>query len=247
MGFPWEARKFVGFDNFMKFFTSSSVQNSLKLTILFTLLVTGISLVLGLLMAMLLNRDFKFKVVVITSILIPQTISPSILGLIWKLMYNSKYGVFNYFLRPFGLDQVWLGKDLAFASVVITSVWMATSFMTLISLAGLQNLPPDVYEAAELDGANKFQSFWNITLPLLKPVLGIAVILQQVACLHIFGIIYTLTGGGPGERTNVLAMEVYRQGLNNGFVGYGAAVATVLAVLALMISMVFIKFMGDEF
>ena len=247
LGFPWSMRRFSGLKNYLNILISPSFFNSFKLTIIFTLAVTLISLVLGLIMAMVINRDFKFKVVVITSILIPQTISPSILGLIWKLMYNSEYGIFNYFLKPFGLQQVWLGKELAFVSVIITSIWMASSFMTLVSLAGLQNLPVDAYEAAHIDGANNFQTFWHITLPLLKPVLGMAVLLQQVACLHIFGIIYTLTGGGPGERTNLLALEVYQEGLNNGFVGYGAGIATILAILALGISFIFIRVMGDEF
>jgi len=247
MGFPWQSRRFVGMRNYADLLRSPSFSNSLYLTVVFTMVVTIASLILGLGMAMLIHRDFRFKTVVITSVLIPQTISPSILGLIWKLMYNAEYGIFNYFLKPFGLEQTWLGRDLAFFSTTIASIWMATSFMTLVCLAGLQNLPEDVFEAARIDGATQVQAFRYITLPLLKPVIGMAVLLQQVACLHIFGIIYILTGGGPGERTNLLAMEVYRQGLNAGFVGYGAAVATVLALLAFIISLVFIKMMGDAF
>ena len=247
MGVPGQSRRFVGMRNYADLLRSPSFSNSLYLTVVFTMVVTIASLILGLGMAMLIHRDFRFKTVVITSVLIPQTISPSILGLIWKLMYNAEYGIFNYFLKPFGLEQTWLGRDLAFFSTTIASIWMATSFMTLVCLAGLQNLPEDVFEAARIDGATQVQAFRYITLPLLKPVIGMAVLLQQVACLHIFGIIYILTGGGPGERTNLLAMEVYRQGLNAGFVGYGAAVATVLALLAFIISLVFIKMMGDAF
>ena len=247
LGFPWSKRNFVGLNNFKQILTSKSVMHSLKLTIIFTFLVTIISLTIGLLMAIILNRKFKFKYIVVTSVLVPQIISPSVLGLIWRLMYNTDYGIINYFLKPFGLEQIWLGKDLAFTSVVITSVWFASSFMTLISLAGLQNLPPSIYEAAKIDGANKIRVFWNITLPMLKPILGIGVLLQQVACLHIFGLVYTLTGGGPGERTNLLSLEVYREGLNSGFIGIGAGIALILAILALLVSVVFIKIMGREF
>jgi len=247
LGFPWSMRRNVGIRNYIRILTSPDFYNSLQLTVIFTIVVTLVSLVVGLAMALVINRDFKFKVIVVTSILIPQTISPSILGLTWKLMYNAEYGIINYFLRPFGLDQIWLGKNLAFVSVIITSIWLASSFMTLISLAGLQNLPEDVFESAKIDGANALQIFYHITLPLLKPILGIAILLQQVACLHIFGIIYTLTGGGPGERTNVLALEIYREGLDAGFVGTGAGIATFLAILALILSFVFIKLMGKEF
>lgn len=247
LGFPWTMRIFQGIKNYLDILSSSSFYNSLILTIIFTLTVTFISLVLGLAMAIVINRDFKCKVVIVISILIPQAISTSILGLVWKLMYNSGYGIINYFLKPFGLEQVWLGNQLAFTSVIITSVWMASSFMTLVSLAGLQNLPVDVYEAAKIDGANSYKVFWHITLPLLKPVLGMAVLLQQVACFHTFGIIYILTGGGPGEKTNLLALEIYQKGINSGFVGYAAGIATILAVLALVLSFVFLKILGKEF
>lgn len=247
LGFPWTMRIFQGIKNYLDILSSSSFYNSLILTIIFTLTVTFISLVLGLAMAIVINRDFKCKVVIVISILIPQAISTSILGLVWKLMYNSGYGIINYFLKPFGLEQVWLGNQLAFTSVIITSVWMASSFMTLVSLAGLQNLPVDVYEAAKIDGANSYKVFWHITLPLLKPVLGMAVLLQQVACFHTFGIIYILTGGGPGEKTNLLALEIYQKGINSGFIGYAAGIATMLAVLALVLSFVFLKILGKEF
>jgi len=247
LGFPWTMRIFQGIKNYLDILSSSSFYNSLILTIIFTLTVTFISLVLGLAMAIVINRDFKCKVVIVISILIPQAISTSILGLVWKLMYNSGYGIINYFLKPFGLEQVWLGNQLAFTSVIITSVWMASSFMTLVSLAGLQNLPVDVYEAAKIDGANSYKVFWHITLPLLKPVLGMAVLLQQVACFHTFGIIYILTGGGPGEKTNLLALEIYQKGINSGFIGYAAGIATILAVLALVLSFVFLKILGKEF
>lgn len=247
IGFPWTMRKFQGIKNYLDILSSSGFYNSLILTIIFTLAVTFISLVLGLAMAIVINRDFKYKVIIVASILIPQSISPAIVGLAWKLMYNSEYGIFNYFLKPFGLEQVWLGKQFAFTSVIITSVWVASSFMTLVILAGLQNLPVDLYEAAQIDGASSYKVFWCITLPLLKPVLGIAVLLQQVACFHIFAIIYILTGGGPGERTNLLALEIYRKGILTGFVSYGAGIATMLAVLALVLSFVFLKILGKEF
>jgi len=247
IGFPWTTRKFQGIKNYLDILSSPSFYSSLILTIIFTLTVTFISLVIGLAIAIVINRDFKYKGVIVTSILIPQTISPAIVGLIWKLVYNSEYGIFNYFLKPFGLEQVWLGKQLAFPSVIITTIWLASSFMTLVTLAGLQNLPVDVYEAARIDGASSNKIFWCITLPLLKPVLGIAVILQQVACFHIFAVIYILTGGGPGTRTSVLALEIYLKGILSGFVSYGAGIATMLAILALVLSFVFLKILGKEF
>lgn len=246
LGFPWSRHRFVGVGNFLRVLRDQGFLHSLQLTVVFALGVTFIALVLGLSFALILNRDFPFKSVVVTSVLIPQTISASIIGLIWRLMYNREYGVINYFLQPFGIQPTWLGPDLAFTAVLITSVWFASSFMTLVSLAGIEALPRDPYEAAMLDGANIFQRFWYLTLPLLQPILVVAVLLQQVAALHIFGIIYTLTGGGPGDRTNVLALDVYRTGINAGNMGMGAGVATVLALIALGLSVFLVRYFGRD-
>jgi multiple sugar transport system permease protein len=246
LGFPWSMRRFVGVGNFARVLQDPGFLHSLQLTVVFAVLVTFLSLVIGLSFALVLNRPFPLKSVVVTSILVPQTISASIIGLIWRLMYNREYGVINHFLQPFGIAPTWLGPDLAFTSVVITSVWFASSFMTLVTLAGIEALPPDPYEAAKLDGANVVQRFRFITLPLLQPILVVAVLLQQVAALHVFGIIYTLTGGGPGDRTNVLALDVYRTAINAGNLGMGAGIATTLAVLALVLSVFLMRYFGRE-
>jgi multiple sugar transport system permease protein len=247
LGFPWSTRVYQGIKNYINILTSDSFLNSLKLTIAFTLIVTILSLVVGLSIAIIVNRDFKYKTLIVTSILIPQSISPAIVGLVWKLMYNTEYGIFNYFLKPFGLEIVWLGSKFSFISVIITSVWLASSFMTLVTLAGLQNLPVDVFDAGKIDGANNYQMFRHITIPLLKPVVGIAVLLQQVACFHVFSTIFIMTGGGPGEKTNVLALEIYRKGIESGLASYAAGVATILVLVALFTSFLFLKIMGQEF
>ena len=246
LGFPWSTRRFVGLANIARTLRDSSFLNSLELTVVFAFAVTIFSLVLGVGFALVLNRDFPFKSVLVTSVLVPQTISASVIGLIWRLMYNADYGVINYFLSPFGVQPTWLGARWALTAVTITGIWFASSFMTLVSLAGLESLPPEPYEAAKIDGANAIQRFWYLTLPMLRPILMVAVLLQQVASLHVFGIIYTLTGGGPGDRTNVLALEVYRSGIDAGNVGMGAGVATVLAALALFLSIFLMRYMGRD-
>lgn len=246
LGFPWSMRRFVGLSNYWRVLQDPGFLHSLRITIGFAVAVTAIALVIGLAFALVLNRDFPLKSVVVTSILIPQTISASVIGLIWRLMYNREYGVINYFLQPLGIRPIWLGPDLAFTSVVITSVWFASSFMTLVSLAGIEALPREPYEAAMIDGASVFQRFRFVTLPLLQPILAVAVLLQQVAALHVFGIIYTLTGGGPGDRTNVLALDVYRTGINAGNIGTGAGIATILAALALLLSVFLMRYFGRD-
>jgi multiple sugar transport system permease protein len=241
LGYPWESRDFLGFDNYARLFARPTFRYSFWITVQFAFGVTFASLVVGLTFALLLNRTFRFKSIVVSSVLIPVTISPGVIGLIWRLMLNTEFGVVNYFLRPFGMDANWLGRDLAFTSILLVSTWFASSFMTLVCLAGLESLPSEPFEAAVVDGANVLQRFFYITLPLLQPVLFVAILLQQVATLHVFGIIFVLTGGGPGNRTNVLALEVYRQGLNSGNMGMAAAVAGVLALLALGLSSLLIS------
>ena len=247
LGYLWESRVWVSLDNYVRMFNRPSFRHSFSLTVQFALAVTFGSLVLGLIFANLLNRSFRLKALVVSSVLIPVTISEGVIGLIWRLMLNTEYGVVNYFLRPFGLATTWLGPDMAFTAAVMVSIWYASSFMTLVCLAGLESLPPEPFEAAVMDGANAVQRFVFITLPLLQPVLFVAILLQQVATLHVFGIIFVLTGGGPGTRTNVLAIEVYRQGLTAGNMGVAAAVAGVLALLALGLSGLLIARFGRNF
>jgi multiple sugar transport system permease protein len=244
LGYPWDTRTFIGLENYTRLLDRPSFRHSFSITVQFALAVTFGSLVVGMGFALLLNRPFRFKSIFVSSVLIPVTISPGVIGLIWRLMLNTEFGVVNFFLRPFGLAATWLGPDLAFTSVIFVSIWYASSFMTLVCLAGLESLPPEPFEAAVVDGANAFHRFFYITLPLLQPVIFVAILLQQVATLHVFGIIFVLTGGGPGTRTNVLAIEVYRQGLTGGNMGVAAAVAGVLAALALGLSALLISRFG---
>ena len=161
IGFPWRTRKFVGLKNFVDIFQDDRFWNSIGLTFIFVIAVTFLSLIVGLAIALIVNREFKFKAIVVSSMLIPSIIPPSILGLLWKLMYSKEYGVINYFLSPFGISPNWLGPNLAFLAVVITSVWLASSFMSLVSLAGLESIPSELYEAAAIDGAGPVQGFFS--------------------------------------------------------------------------------------
>ena len=242
LGMSFGSISFISASNYRRLFTGqeSSFYHSVFITIGFMFFGTLLQLVFGMICALLLNHEFRFKGLVIACLIVPIAITPSIISQIWKLMFNSEFGVINYFLRGIaGHNIQWLDAHHAFLSVLIATVWQYTPFVTLMLYAGLRSLPESPYESATLDGANKWQIFWYITLPLMKRLILLCMLMRAIDMLKTFDIPYVLTQGGPGHATKFLGLLIYDTGFGEqNFVGRASAMAVVLVVIVSLISLV---------
>ena len=236
---------FIWFKNFVRLFTGkdrefwASVQHTITLGIAATIA----ELILGVLIALLLDSMDRIRSLLSSILMLPMVVTPVIVGLVWKLMMNSEHGVINWMLtNVFGSAPTWLSPEYSLLSVLIVEVWQWTPFVTLIVLSGLASLPIEPLEMAEIDGANQLQKFFRITLPLLKPILMLAVLFRMIDVLKIFDIIFIMTGGGPGSTTEVLSIHAYRLGfVNTGWIGRASATAVVLTIITVVVSNIMIK------
>ncbi len=236
--------KFIGIQNFTKLFSDEQFFNSLKFTLVFTITAVSLETVIGMLFALIMNQKIPGQGLIRTAVLIPWAIPTIISGLMWKFMYSEQYGVINYILNMLKIIEgglPWLSDaGLAVLATIIADVWKTTPYMSLLILSGLQTIPPQMYEAASIDGASKLQLFWYITIPLIKPVLSVAILFRTLATFRIYALIAVLTSGGPANATQSLSLYTIKTYFNFGNLGYGAALATVTFVISLLISMFFL-------
>lgn len=249
LGKAWEQKQFVGIKNFAWLFSGQDTDfwPAIRISLVFMISAVVLQFMLGLGIALLFNREIKGKKLWMSLLMIPLTITPSVIGLMWKLMYNTEYGVLNFILKSFGLKIDWLSAGNALKSVVLIDIWQWTPFVALILYAGLQALPQEPYEAALVDGASGVQIFRFITLPLLRPIVLIAVLLRTIDSLKIFDTVYVLTRGGPGNVTELLSLHIYRLGFQHmGWIGRASAVSIILLVMSTAICTIFIRIMRRE-
>lgn len=240
--------KVVWLENYNRLSTSPEFWNSLKITLFFALITTSVELVLGYFLATLLDREIKLKFLVFACLIVPIAMTPSIAGQIWKLILNADYGIMNHlFDKILGFEVSWLSQSNALMSTILVDIWQFTPFVTLILYAGLRSLPEDPYEAATMDGANRFQLFRYITLPLLRPIILLAVLFRLIDSLRIFDIPFSLTEGGPGNATEFLSLFIYRLGFaETGWLGRSSATAVILLVLIIAISFLLINLLKER-
>lgn len=226
---------FIGLENFSEALTDYRFWNGVRKTFLFTGMAVPIQLVLGLAIAVLFNREFPGKGIVRTIILLPMVATPVAIALIWALMFNPSLGVLNYFLETVGLPRsLWVADaGLALPSLVLVDVWQWTPMVALILLAALQGVPQEYYEAARIDGAGAWQTFWRITLPSIRGAIVVALILRSIDALKTFDIIYVITRGGPGIATETLNVYAFRTGFEFFRAGYAASLLIFLMSLVL--------------
>jgi raffinose/stachyose/melibiose transport system permease protein len=202
--------------------------------------------VAGLGLAVALNSRIKSRFVLRTIFFTPAVLTPVILAFLWQYIYSNN-GTLNSVLDLVGLDalkQSWLGDPkLALWAIIIVITWQYTGYSMVIYLAGLQGVPKEILEAAEVDGASRFQSFFKVTFPLLAPSVTINIILSSVIGLKVFDQVYAMTGGGPGDATQTLTVYQYLRAFNYGEFGYGTAVALVLALIVSLVSALQYKFL----
>ncbi len=245
LGTPLSSAKFVGFTNYIRMFTGRDREfwASIRVTLTLGIAATLIELVVGFSIALFLNTMEKVKGVVVSILMLPMVITPVIVGLVWKLMLNNDHGIINWLLAHIGIaPPVWLGPDLSLISVMIVEIWQWTPFVTLIILSGLASLPIEPHEAAVIDGASGWQSLFYVTIPIMKPIILLAVMFRLIDVIKIFDIIFVLTGGGPGSATESLSIHAYRLGFyQTGWIGRASATGVILALVATIASVVMIN------
>jgi len=238
----FDISRFVGFENYLFIFRDDRFWNALKNTIYFTVTSVSLELLLGLFIAILLNRTFRFKGMMRAIILIPWAIPTVVSAKMWEWMYNTDFGVLNYLL---GMKINWLGSPFwAMNAAIFMDVWKTTPFVTILLMAGLQVIPQEIYRAARVDGAGIFAIFRKITLPLLKPVILVVLLFRTLDAFRVFDAIYVLTGGGPANTTETLSIYAYKVLFQTLQFGYGSALSVVIFLCIGSISIFYIRLLS---
>jgi multiple sugar transport system permease protein len=234
---------FIGLENFRVVMADEYFWHSVWVTIEYSAVTVMGEFVLGLVIALVLNRVVRLKAVYFAILTVPMAMSPVSVGLIWHMLLQPNLGIVNRLLELAGIGGVdWLGDpELAFWTVVFVDIWQQVSFVILILAAGLASLPKEPYEAAEVDGAGDLQQFWYLTLPMLRPVAAIAIIIQLINETRTYDLVYVLTRGGPGIATDLLSYFAYRRAFLGLSINEGAAVSFVLLLMVLVLTVVFFR------
>jgi multiple sugar transport system permease protein len=239
-GLPAE---FIGLENYALMIDDPVFWETLWNTVLITIITVPGALIVGMALALLANLPFATQWPVRLSLLIPWALPLSFAGLIFAWFFHSQYGVVNDVLVRLGFEGIiWFNSpNWAFAAICLTIIWKTSSFMALMILAGLQTIPRSLYEAADVDGAGRIRQFFEITLPLLKPSIVVALIFRTITALQTFDIPFMMTAGGPGTSTATLAMYIHQNTVSFLDLGYGSALAVVMFALSMAVTAVYLR------
>lgn len=229
-----DSSRFIGFQNYKRLLSDELFIKSIKITLYFVVISVFFELVIGMIMALVLNIGLKGSGFTRTLLVIPWALPGTIVAGIWRFLFQSDYGFVNGFLRLLGFNVgiLWLSSSpLAINTVIFAEVWRMAPFFGLMLLSGLSTIPNELYEAGKIDGANEWQMFWRITIPLIKPIIGIVLIIRTVFAFQNLEMVYVMTKGGPGSDTFLLPYYMYRVSFVNMKVGYGSAMAYYILVL----------------
>ena len=235
---------FAGLANYTRALDDERFWHSSWNTVLYVVVTVPGSLIVGLGLALLANRPFTVKWPVRLGLLLPWALPLVFAGLIFRWFFEYNTGLVNNWLAAFGVEPLqWLSSPtLAFWAICIAIVWKASSFMALMLLAGLQTIPKSLYEAAEVDGASTWQQFVEITLPMLRPAIFVALIFRTITAVQTFDIPFAMTGGGPGDATETLAMYIHKTTLDFLDFGYGSALATLMFVISMAVTSGYLRY-----
>lgn len=239
---------FVGLENYARVLTDPAFWNAMWITVVYVAGSVALQTLMGLAMALLMNRTIKGQGLLRTFLLMPVMLTPVVVGLMWVFMYNPELGIINYMLSRAGVPgkPVWLGNpSLAMISVIVADSWRNTPFLFLMLLAGLQSLPTDPTEAAIVDGATRWQLFRYVTMPLLKPVFLTAVAIRGMDAFREFDLIYILTGGGPSNATEVASIYAYNVGFRHFDIGEASAISYLILIAVLVFGVFFVRAMRN--
>jgi multiple sugar transport system permease protein len=242
--------RFIGLENYVTVLQpDSGFFPALWRTALFVLVVVPVEFALGLLMALALNREFASRRIWVTVLLLPTMIAPVVVGLIWDFLLMPQYGLFTWIMNQVGLFHdapVFSQPVSAFLAIALIDVWEWTPFMMLFMLAGLLGMPQDPIEAAQIDGASAWKIFWHVQLPLLKPMIVVALLFRSIDASKIFEVIFVLTGGGPGTTTELISIYAQRVGFQNWELGDASAICLLLGFVSLLAASLFYKIVSRQ-
>jgi multiple sugar transport system permease protein len=237
----FEPQGFVGLENYQRVLQDPGFWNSVWVTALYSVISVSLTMLIALAIAMVLQGPGKFNTFAKTMLILPYAVAPALKGFSWRFMLNENYGVYDTLLDyiPFTQNIVWLGDPFwALVSIALSEVWGWAPLIALMFIGALGSIDPEVQEAARVDGANSVQLFFRITLPLLAPVILVAMLLKTIFSLKLIDQVITMTGGGPGNSTETLNFFIYRQGFSFLDMGYASALAWI-AVLGISAFTVF--------
>jgi ABC-type sugar transport system permease subunit len=247
---PWLGRPFVGLDNYVEILGDGRFWEAMAHTAFFTVASVALELLLGLFLALAMNRAFRGRGLVRAAVLVPWAIPTVVAALLWRFLFDAQAGIVNAVLMDVGLlsePLVWfIHTATAWIPIILADVWKTTPFVALLLLAGLQNIDRSLYEAAAVDGASARWQLWHITLPLLKPAVLVVLIFRTLDAFRVFDLIYVLTGGGPGTSTEPIALYTFNTLLQNLRFGYGSALSVIVFLVTFLLAVLYIKGLGVD-
>ena len=242
---PAQPAEFVGLDNYAFLISDEYTWERFSFTGTYVLIAVGIQFLLGIGVGYLLQNKFRGRDLLFTLMLVPMMLSPIVVGLFWKYLFNTQWGLINVLLSPFGGAELeWLANpNLSLWAVVIADTWMWTPFIILLATAAFSGVPKTLYEAAAVDGASASFRFFHITLPLSAPILMIALLLRLIDSLKQFDLFYALTGGGPGDSTQTISFTLYKTAFQYFYTGEASALAVIILVMIIALSLIFVRYL----
>jgi multiple sugar transport system permease protein len=241
-------RPFVGLDNYVAVLGDEAWYNALSVTGMVAGVSVAAELVLGMIIALLINRSFRGRGIVRAAVLVPWALTTVVSAKMWAWIYDGRYGVANDLLMRLGLIDapiIFLVRpEVTIWAMIGAEIWKTTPFMALLILAGLQLIPGELYEAAALDGASRWQTFWRVTLPLLRPTILVALLFRTIDAVRMFDLPRVLTNGGPGKSTETVVLYTYNTMFTSLNFGYGSTLAVMTFLLVMFISFIYIKVLG---
>lgn len=239
--------KFIGLDNYKQLFAKEEFYVALTNTLIYTVAVVLLTIIIALLLALWINRKkTRFNAFLQAGIFTPHIISIVSIALVWMLLMEPNYGILNYVLKTFGLPtSKWLqSSSTSMMSVILVSIWHNVGYYALILLAALQSVPPTIYEAAALDNASRFKTFYKITLPMISPQLFFVLIIMTIGSFKVFDTVRIMTGGGPNNSTSTLVYHIYEYRSNN--LGYASATGIILMVIIAILTFVYFRMLANK-
>ncbi|GGG19332.1 carbohydrate ABC transporter permease [Paenibacillus abyssi] len=238
---------FLGFENYIEMFSRSEFWHSLWVTVQYVLYSQVTKIILALSIALALNQKLPGMKLFRIPIIMPWIVMPIAVGIVWKWILSPSTGLLNYYIQQVGLPTVtWFSPGNVLQSIALVDVWQYFGFTTVLFLIGLQGISPMYYEAASIDGANKWRSFWHITLPLLRPTFLFVLVTAVIGSFQVFDIVYATTQGGPGALSKVYYYLIYEKGFQQLQMGYASALSVFLFVVLMIMTMIQLRVFRDN-
>jgi multiple sugar transport system permease protein len=243
-------QEFVGLGNYVQLFQDAEFLASLRATAIIVVGAVAVEAIVGLVLALILSGPLPGRRVLVPVFTLPVTVAPVVVAFTWKLMFDAQYGPVNQFIGWFAGRDVtfdWLNHiNTSFVAIIVADVWQWAPFMFLVFLAGLMALPTDIFEAAAVDGATPLHQLVHLTLPLLRPILVVTILIRSLDAVKFFDIVYAMTRGGPGTSTVTASFFIYRTGFQYFRMGYAAAATYILLVIASVLASLYVSRLAQE-